>query len=45
VDNDYKGTTQTFHEMPIAAETGVHYITVADEFGNEIKRRVEIIRD
>ncbi|WP_396195229.1 penicillin-binding protein 1C [Flavobacterium sp.] len=45
VDNDYKGTTQTFHEMPIAAETGVHYITVADEFGNEIKRRVEIISD
>jgi penicillin-binding protein 1C len=45
VDNDYKGTTQIFHEMPIAAETGVHYITVADEFGNEIKRRVEIIRD
>jgi penicillin-binding protein 1C len=45
VDNDYKGTTQTFHEIPIAAETGVHYITVADEFGNEIKRRVEIIKD
>lgn len=45
VDNDYKGTTQTFHEMPIVAETGVHYITVADEFGNEIKRRVEIIKD
>jgi penicillin-binding protein 1C len=45
VDNDYKGTTQTFHEMPIAAETGVHYITVADEFGNEINRRVEIIKD
>lgn len=45
VDNDYKGTTQTFHEMPIAAETGVHYITVADEFGNEIKRKVEIIKD
>lgn len=45
VDNDYKGTTQTFHEMPITAETGVHYITVADEFGNEIKRKVEIIKD
>lgn len=45
VDNEYKGTTQTFHEMQITAETGIHYITVADEFGNEIKRRVEIIRD
>lgn len=45
VDNEYKGTTQTFHEMQITAETGIHYITVADEFGNEIKRRVEIIKD
>jgi penicillin-binding protein 1C len=31
--------------MQITAETGVHYITVADEFGNEIKRRVEIIKE
>ncbi|MBP6558641.1 MAG: penicillin-binding protein 1C, partial [Flavobacterium sp.] len=45
VDNEYKGTTQTFHEMQIEAETGIHYITVADEFGNEIKRRVEIVKD
>ena len=45
VDNEYKGTTQTFHEMQITAETGIHYITVADEFGNEIKRKVEIIKD
>ena len=45
VDNVYKGTTQTFHEMQITAETGVHYITVEDEYGNEIKRRVEIIKD
>lgn len=45
VDKEYKGTTQTFHEMQITAETGVHYITVADEFGNEIKRRIEIIKD
>lgn len=45
VDNVYKGTTQTFHEMQIEANTGFHYITVEDEFGNEIKRKVEIIRD
>lgn len=45
VDNVYKGQTQTFHEMPIEANTGVHYITVVDEFGNEIRRRIEIIRD
>ncbi|WP_264519821.1 penicillin-binding protein 1C [Flavobacterium sp. N1994] len=45
VDNVYKGTTQTFHEMQIEAETGIHYITVEDDYGNEIKRRIEIIRD
>ena len=45
VDNVYKGTTQTFHEMQMEAETGIHYITVEDEFGNDIRRKIEIIKD
>jgi penicillin-binding protein 1C len=45
VDNVYKGTTKTFHEMPISPNTGFHYLTVVDEFGNEIKRKIEIVRD
>jgi penicillin-binding protein 1C len=45
VDNAYKGTTQTFHEMQIEAETGIHYITVEDEYGNDIRRKIEIIKD
>ena len=45
VNNVYKGTTQTFHEMPVEANTGIHYITVVDEFGNEIRRKVEMIRE
>lgn len=45
VDNVYKGTTQTFHELPIEANTGPHYITVVDELGNEIKRKVELIKE
>jgi penicillin-binding protein 1C len=45
VDNVYKGTTQTFHEMAIEAETGIHYITVEDEYGNDIRRKIEIIKD
>jgi penicillin-binding protein 1C len=44
VDNQFVGTTKTFHEMPISPTTGFHYITVVDEFGNEIKRKIEIIR-
>jgi penicillin-binding protein 1C len=31
--------------MQIDASTGFHYITVVDEFGNEISRKVEIVRD
>lgn len=45
IDNVYKGTTQTFHEMQIEAETGIHYITVEDEYGNDIRRRVEMIKE
>ena len=45
VDNVYQGTTQTFHEMQIEATTGIHYITVTDEFGNEIKRKIEFVKD
>jgi penicillin-binding protein 1C len=45
VDNEFKGMTKTFHEMPIKASTGLHYITVTDEFGNEINRKIEIVSD
>lgn len=45
VDKIYKGTTKTFHEMPVEASTGVHFITVVDEFGNEIRRKIEIVRE
>ena len=45
VDNVYKGSTQTFHEMQIETNTGFHYITVVDDNGNEIKRKIEIVRE
>lgn len=45
VDNVYKGTTKTFHELPISPASGFHYITVVDEMGNEIKRKIEIVRE
>jgi penicillin-binding protein 1C len=45
VDNVYKGTTKTFHEMPISPNTGFHYLTVVDEFGNEIKRKIEVVKE
>ncbi|HEX8575917.1 MAG TPA: penicillin-binding protein 1C [Flavobacterium sp.] len=45
VDDVYKGETKTFHEMPVIANSGVHYITVVDELGNEIRRKIEIVRE
>ena len=45
VDDVYKGETKTFHEMPVIASSGVHYITVVDELGNEIRRKIEIVRE
>lgn len=45
VDNVYKGITQTFHEMAIEASTGTHTIVVVDALGNEIRRKVEFVRE
>lgn len=45
VDHTYEGTTKTFHEMAIYPNTGIHYITVEDEMGNEIRRKIEIVRE
>lgn len=45
VDKVYKGKTQTFHDLAIAPETGIHQVTVVDEDGNEIRRQIEIVRE
>lgn len=45
VDNVYKATTKTFHELPITPTAGIHYITVVDASGNEIRRKIEIVRE
>lgn len=42
LDNSYVGQTKTFHEIAIKPEKGIHEITVVDELGNELKRRIEI---
>ena len=45
VDQVYKGVTKVFHEKPILMSAGFHYITVVDESGNEIGRKVEVVRE
>lgn len=45
VDDIFIGTTTTFHEMPLQTSTGTHVITVVDEDGNEVRRKIEIERE
>lgn len=42
LDNVYTGQTRTFHEIAIKPSRGIHKITAVDEFGNELKREIEI---
>ncbi len=42
VNDEFVGTTKQFHEMPILPKPGKHLITVLDEKGNEIKRKIEV---
>lgn len=42
LNDKYLGSTKTFHEKQIIASTGTYIVTVVDEFGNEIKRKISI---
>lgn len=45
IGDRYLGETQAFHEMQVQAKTGMHYITIMDEAGNEIVRKIEIVNE
>ncbi|MVO08961.1 penicillin-binding protein 1C [Flavobacterium sp. TP390] len=45
LNDTFLGTTKTFHEKQVIASTGTHIITVVDEYGNEIKRKIAIEKD
>ena len=42
LDDEYLGSTKTFHEKQIIAATGTYIVTAVDEFGTEIKRKIKI---
>lgn len=42
LNEEFIGTTQRLHELAIQPKVGNHLITVVDEYGNEIKRRIEV---
>jgi penicillin-binding protein 1C len=43
LNTQFIGTTDNIHEMAIKPKKGKHIITVVDEFGNELKRIIEIV--
>ncbi len=42
VDNTFVGSTKDIHDIAILPKQGIHMITVVDEFGNEVKRKITI---
>jgi len=42
VNKEYKQITNHYHQIAITPEKGTHYITVIDNFGNELKRILEV---
>ena len=42
LDDDFIGSTKDFHELSILPKEGNHVLTVIDEFGNELQRRIKI---
>ena len=42
IDGNYLGATQYFHQMSVVPETGKHWITVVDQWGNSLSRYIEV---
>ena len=42
LDTKFISTTQTIHELAVKPLKGKHLITVVDEFGNEISKKIEV---
>lgn len=42
LDDNYVGSTETFHELPVKPEPGSYELTVVDQEGNEINQLIHI---
>lgn len=43
IDQEYIGTTQTFHQFALEPPAGKHLLTLVDETGNRLEQKFEII--
>lgn len=41
----FVGETQGFHELAIAPEEGSYLLTIVDEEGNDVKKKIEILKE
>ena len=44
LDNDFLGSTSGEHKIPIQPNPGIHRITLIDENGNQLSKRIEILK-
>lgn len=42
LNDKYLGETQTFHEIAVQPKTGTYYLSITDEAGNEVSRKVSV---
>ena len=43
IDNEFIGSTKTFHNLELRPEAGSHLLVVVDEYGNRLEQSFEII--
>jgi penicillin-binding protein 1C len=43
LDNRYLGETRSIHQLEILPTAGVHYLTLVDDTGNTLTRKLEIL--
>jgi len=43
LDNQFIGKTDVFHQRELQIEPGIHFLTLVDEQGNSITRRLEVL--
>lgn len=43
LDDEYLGTTQTFHQKALDISPGIHRIILVDDLGNRLRRKLEVL--
>ena len=44
LDDKYLGSTKSIHKMEISSCQGMHFLTLVDEYGEELNRNFEVLK-